>query len=404
MTSPQYRGSVFGGTLLVAGSCIGAGMLALPILTGLAGFTPSLLLFLICWLFMMTTGLLLLEVNIWLGGKVGLVTMAGRTLGKRGKVVTWLTFLFLFYCLNVAYIDAGGRLVADFFSSLTGNHLPLWGGELVVVLFFGAVVYLGTAVVDGINRILVIGLAAAYFSLIALGTPHLSSHYLAYHNWHFALAGIPIIITSFGFHNMIPSLAQYLHAEKRRLIAVVAIGSIIPLVIYIVWELLILGIVPPEGPLFATAASEGLSATELLRTISKNGWVTTVAEYFAFFAITTSFLTQSLSFVGFLADGTKIKRKGMGHVFLCLLALAPGFIFTLSYPNLFLTALGFAGGFGAMILFGIIPALMVWKKRKAENDKKSRIVPGGPLLLIAVVVFAAFVFLLQLGYLLGWLQ
>jgi len=35
-------GNLLGGMLLVAGSCIGAGMLALPILTGLAGFIPSL--------------------------------------------------------------------------------------------------------------------------------------------------------------------------------------------------------------------------------------------------------------------------------------------------------------------------------------------------------------------------
>jgi tyrosine-specific transport protein len=38
-------GSIFGGVLLIAGSCIGAGMLGLPIITGIAGFFPSLLMF-----------------------------------------------------------------------------------------------------------------------------------------------------------------------------------------------------------------------------------------------------------------------------------------------------------------------------------------------------------------------
>ena len=37
---------IIGGTLLVAGTAIGAGMLALPVLTGMAGFVPSLFLFL----------------------------------------------------------------------------------------------------------------------------------------------------------------------------------------------------------------------------------------------------------------------------------------------------------------------------------------------------------------------
>ena len=39
-------GRLLGGILLVAGTAIGAGMLALPVSTGLAGFYPSLFLFL----------------------------------------------------------------------------------------------------------------------------------------------------------------------------------------------------------------------------------------------------------------------------------------------------------------------------------------------------------------------
>ncbi|NGX44712.1 MAG: hypothetical protein K1060chlam3_00887, partial [Candidatus Anoxychlamydiales bacterium] len=36
-------GSVLGGMLLIAGSCIGAGMLGLPVLLGLTGFFPSII-------------------------------------------------------------------------------------------------------------------------------------------------------------------------------------------------------------------------------------------------------------------------------------------------------------------------------------------------------------------------
>ena len=41
----EKSGSVLGGMLLIAGSCIGAGMLGLPILTGLSGLMPSLFMF-----------------------------------------------------------------------------------------------------------------------------------------------------------------------------------------------------------------------------------------------------------------------------------------------------------------------------------------------------------------------
>src|SRR5271155_5572244 len=106
MSGDKLRpGSVIGGILLVAGSCIGAGMLALPILTGLAGFFPSLIMFLSAWVFMTLTGLLLVEVNGWFDRRVNLITMAGHTFGKFGKTLSWVLYLFLFYALLVAYVS-----------------------------------------------------------------------------------------------------------------------------------------------------------------------------------------------------------------------------------------------------------------------------------------------------------
>src|SRR3989344_6702092 len=54
-------GHVVGGTLLIAGTAVGVGMLALPVATGPGGFIPSITIYLICWAFMLCTGLLLVE-------------------------------------------------------------------------------------------------------------------------------------------------------------------------------------------------------------------------------------------------------------------------------------------------------------------------------------------------------
>src|SRR5688572_4400078 len=104
------EGSVLGGVLLIAGCCIGAGMLGLPVLSAAAGFIPSFVLFVLCWLFMVVTGLLLLEVNLLFTEEVSIISMAGRTLGKVGQAVGWVCFLFLFYCLMVAYVAGSGVL------------------------------------------------------------------------------------------------------------------------------------------------------------------------------------------------------------------------------------------------------------------------------------------------------
>ncbi len=79
------KSKLAGGILLVSGTTIGAGMLALPVVTGMAGLLPTLLLFLVFWIFMTYTALLMLEVNLWMKDHSNMITMAKETLGKWGK-------------------------------------------------------------------------------------------------------------------------------------------------------------------------------------------------------------------------------------------------------------------------------------------------------------------------------
>ena len=57
-------GSLPGAIALVAGTTVGAGMLALPAVCQRSGFVPSTCTLAVCWLYMVATGLLLLEVNL----------------------------------------------------------------------------------------------------------------------------------------------------------------------------------------------------------------------------------------------------------------------------------------------------------------------------------------------------
>lgn len=108
MTHKIHHGTTLSATLLIAGTCIGAGMLALPLVTGLAGFWPAMAVNSLCWLFMLCTGLLFLETTLWMEDGANVLSMAERFFGVSGKVVAGVAFLFLYYCLMVAYL-AGAR-------------------------------------------------------------------------------------------------------------------------------------------------------------------------------------------------------------------------------------------------------------------------------------------------------
>lgn len=390
----EKKGSIFGGILLVAGCCIGAGMLGLPVLSAAAGFKPSLVTFFVCWLYMLCTGLLLLEVNLSYGQNVSIVTMAEKTLGPIGKAVSWFVYLYLFYSLMVAYMAASGSLVTDFIEQISGYKAHFSMGSLMFCALFGILIYLGTRAVDWFNRILMLGLILAYAILIVMGAKYVDPSLLKHSDWSASTLVVPAVIISFGFHNMVPSLTNYMHGRIKPLIAILAIGSVIPLFIYLVWEWLILGLVPTSG--FVEALDQGEIATQALRTAVGTSWITDVAEIFAFFAIITSFLSVALSFVDFLADGLNIKKTTLGKVFLIGLVLVPPFIFAILHPTIFLMALNYAGGYGAVVLFGILPALMVWKVRYQERLLSPRIVPGGKPMLIMVILFAVWVMTLQI--------
>lgn len=383
------RGRVFGAILLIAGCCIGTGMLGLPVVSALSGFIPSLVMFLIGWLFMLSTGLLLLEINLWYPEETNIVSMANRLLGPIGKGVAWGGFLFLFYTIILSYISGCGDLLKDFLFKTGGWNLPSWIGSVICTAVLSLMLYWGTRAADYFNRLLMLGLILCYIALVVIGIPHIHLDLLTYSNWDYSPAVLPLVIISFGFHNLVPSLVTYLKRDAYPLRLAIIIGSMIPLFVYIVWEFLILGLVPVEGANGLKATFEqGQMATHALQFVTQNQMVTIAAQLFAFFAITTSFIGVALSFIDFLADGLSIKKTTKGKFALCCLVLLPPLFFAINYPDIFLYALGYAGGVGAVLLFGLLPALMTWSGRYRKKIIAPEIVPGGKAVLLLIMSFS----------------
>ena len=191
----------------------------------------------------------------------------------------------------------------------------------------------------------------------------------------------PVLFSSFGFHNVIPSLVTYFNRNVRVLRKSIFFGTLIPLIIFLIWQWLIIGAVP-EGAI-QDALVNGQPATAALQTLVGSPWVMKLGQFFAFFALITSMLGVSFSMVDFLADGFKIKRTGKYRVLLCFLVFFPPFILTVLDPKIFVTALGFAGGFGEAFLNGLIPVMLVWVGRYFRKlDGKEQLGGGRPLLSI----------------------
>lgn len=368
MSTLQKPGNIFGGMLLIAGSCIGAGMLGLPIITGIAGFFPSMLMFFISWAFMTTTGLLLVEVNGWYDRPVNFLTMVGHTLGKLGKGLSWILYLLLFYSLLVAYMSGSGNHVQAFSKGFLPFTIPDWTGTLFFVLLFGWVIFLGTRSVDLFNRFLMVGKIGSFLLLIFIGLRYVKPEQLLETKSEYAFIALPILVISFGFHNMIPTLTNYMKGDVKRTRQAILAGSIFTLLIYLVWEVLSLSILPMQGADgILQSYTKDIDAAQAIREFLRQSIVGTLAQLLAFFAILTSFLAQALSLSHFLADGFHLPHGDRENFWMSLLALLPPLLFTIIWPQLFFAALSFGGGICAVILFGIMPAVMVWMGRRRQE-------------------------------------
>ena len=395
---------LLGAILLIAGTTIGAAMLALPVSCGRGGLIPSLATMLFCWLFLVMAALYLLEVNLTEGLRgTNLISMASSTLGIYGKVLGWCSYLFLLYALNTAYISVTTFLFQDLFSKYLGVSLPQLICILPLLVVFGIILRSGMHVIDLINRILMFGLALSFVILIAACVPHIRQENLASIDWTYVLPSLSVAVTAFGFHIVIPSLVTYLHGNVKALKASIWLGSFIPFLVYAIWLIATIGIVPLKGEWsIESAYATGKNGAQILAAMTDSPFIASLAESFIFFPVITSFLGVSLSLFDFLADGLKIDKHHSGKWKLFFFAFIPPLYFALTDPHIFFTALEYAGAFGVVILLALIPALMVWRKRYDLRLHSPYQAPGGKVALLSFmalcVCFVVIEVLIKIGY------
>ncbi|MFA6119427.1 MAG: aromatic amino acid transport family protein [Parachlamydiales bacterium] len=355
----------FGSILLISGTTIGAGMLGLPVLTSFSGFFPSIIVFVVFWIYTLTTAFLLLEANLTFEGNVNLITMSEKTLGFLGKSFTWVFYLLLLYSLSAAYMAGSAPLFAEAIKFLTGYELQSWARPLPLLVFFGVFVYLGAKPADYVNRMLMTGLVVSYLVLAFFLPKNVDFNLLKHFDFPAIAIAFPIVLTSFGYHVVIPTLTTYMRHDVKRMKLAIIIGSAIPLLIYVFWEFMVLGIVKLDGSnglvnMYYQGESSTSSLVNTLAGVGGRKWIATASNYFSFFAIVTSFIGITLSLTDFISDGFKLKKNKKGRLLACIITFLPPVIFLYGYQSVFLNALQYAGIFVA-ILLGIMPALMVWK-------------------------------------------
>ncbi len=370
-------GSVVGAASLVAGTMVGAGILALPAATAPVGFLPSTAAMCVGWLYMTMSGLLIAELSInrlVQSGKPGkgMLDLYAETLGPIGSKIGSAAYFFLHYALMVAYIAQGGV-------NLNGALNTLGIPGMSDVHGIGQVLFTGTcgmglytaspSLVEKANNLFVFALGVAFLGIVCLGATTADfSSLVALSNQHpEKVAGaFPIIFLSLVYQNIVPTVVNQLEGDRSKITKAIVTGTSIPALMFVAWNAVVLGNV--QGEDLST-----IDPVALLQNGIGGGQILgNLVTAFSSLAIVTSLIGFVYGLLDALTDVMSLPRESVsyethkaplfGLVFLPPLALA------LTDPEIFYHALDYGGAFGVSTLFLVLPPLMVWGQRYGDTS------------------------------------
>ncbi|OAJ92013.1 amino acid permease [Vibrio bivalvicida] len=379
---------LLGSALIISGTALGAGMLAIPMVLAQFGLLYGTLLMVLIWFGTTYSALLLLEATIKSGGGLGLNSIARKTLGKGGQLVSNGLLYALLICLLMAYILGAADLLSQGFTAL-GVSISFTQSQILFTLVAGAIVACGTGVIDKLNRalffVMVVSLAVTLLVLL----PEFSTQNLAQVSNNDQVGLIQtsaVLFTSFGFMVVIPSLVSYNHeATDSQLRNMVILGSLIPLFCYLCWLFAVVGNLPPEQ------LKEFGSVSELMAGFEHDApWIGTVLSLFTGLALLTSFFGVAMSLFHQNSDTFKQNR-----VVTYILTFVLPLIGAIMAADQFLSVLAYAGII-LVFLAVFVPLAMVYRLRIANTLSERYAAEGGNAMMFFGLAFGGFLLVSQM--------
>lgn len=342
---------------LIAGNLLGAGILGLPINTGLSGVIPSFCAMVVVCAAMYFSALVLAREAIATKREdFNFPSLYRQHIGELGKWIAILANLLILYGLLTAYLTGATSILANLLGG-AGREAYILAAVFVVL---SGLTLVKVTIIQKFNTLFMLALAGSFVVLVVLAGGRMEAGRLAYTDWAYLPAAVPIVVTSFHFHNLIPTVCHALAWEEGAIRRTMLIGMLIGFAMNGLWVAVGVGALPlAEGPdSLLTAYTESLPATVPLGRVIGSSLFTLCAMVFALVAIVTSYIANGVGLLGFVGDFNRNILGRDSRALAALLAFVPQALIALLYPAIFLRAIDVVGGVGIVLLFGVLPALI----------------------------------------------
>jgi tyrosine-specific transport protein len=381
-------------SLLITGNTVGAGMLVLPELAAGPGIAIATSIFGAAFLINLISGLLIAEVAIYQHATKGndvpssFKEFAQANLPGNQETATVANFISaISVMVNALVLAFNTAKVGDFgYEALQGlipADLVSWCWILACVVLVGTQTF---AALSSIASVLVVGLFASFAGLLLpglanletgplellLNTPGTSSDILGS-----ACQLAPIVLMSLVYQNIVPTVTKMLDYDRAKSMAAIALGSFVPLGMYVAWAFCVLG----GGVDMGNHLDGPLITLFTLTTIagSSIGCVMSLAEEFDTFVKDGKSKAQddvgaARHLHGIESNEQQDDKFSLTSV---LLSVACSTIALQFFQNDLNGALKVAGSFGSPLLYGVLPVLMAYTQRKERGNADK--LPSPPL-------------------------
>ncbi|CAB3976371.1 Tyrosine-specific transport protein [Candidatus Azoamicus ciliaticola] len=351
------------GILIIIGSSIGAGVLGMPITCSLVGLIPSVILMLIIALYMSETAKIITRLLIKTQSE-DLSVAFKKNLSTSNYTISLITYGFLFITIIAAYISKSSTLLKTIIDTTAYTNININICYIIIISTMILILNSKNTQFKYANNILTIALISVFLIIILQNSKsEINITNIEKININNIKYVYPILITSFGFHNILPYLKNEFKNNEKKLNKSINIGIIITLLIYIIW---ISFIIIFKNNYYKLDDIENYNSdkiiTELLIIKKNNNLTITIVNTFSFLAIITTIfgITISMNFF-FKKIFTEIPEK-----IIKILIIIPPIILMKLNTNIFFTALEISGGILTLTIFGLMPIIAI-KKQKNEN-------------------------------------
>ncbi len=332
------------------GTTIGAGILGIPYVVAQSGLAVGLLHIIIIGTAAIMVNLLLGEIVLRTKGNHQLTGYAAKYLGKTGKRLMTLAMTFAIYAALLAYLIG----VGDSVSAILPQAAPLLAG----ILFFAvaaSIIHLGLKAVEK-SELLLATLTVAVIAVIIIGammSDKFSAANLANTNIRHTFMPYGVVLFAFLGAVAIPEMKEELGRDRRKLKKAIIIGGLLPIAIYSLFAMAVVGI---------SGAATGQIATVDLGARLGSAWGA-IANLFAILAMSTSFIALGLALKEMYMYDYKI-GKNTAWMLTCIV---PFLAFLMGIKS-FIGVIGFAGA----VAGGAEGILLVSMHHKAQKKKAER--------------------------------